>query len=144
MSITATVLAGIPKSNYSLYHKIRFLVGDPTALITINGSTDDHSMFIVRDIEMQRARRDARADRISCPADHTPEQGLSGDRETATAQATAEYLVRHEVTTVITDRTLPYIFAHHISQRGIQLQYDADLGVLERRQKDAEEAAWLQ
>ena len=144
MPITATVLAGIPKSNYSLYHKIRFLVGDPTSLITLSGSTDDHSMFIVRDIEMQRAKRDARADRISCPADHEPEQGLSGDRETATAQATAEYLVRHDVTTVITDRTLPYIFAHHILLRGIELQYDANLGVLERRQKDAEEAAWLQ
>ena len=144
MSNTAKVLAGIPKSNYSLYHKIRFLVGDPTALITIEGSADDHSMFIVRDIEMQRARRDARADRISCPADHRPDEGLSGDRETATAQATAEYLVRHDVTSVIADRTLPYIFAHHISLRGIEIKYDADLGVLERRQKDPEEAAWLQ
>jgi len=144
MSNTATVLAGIPKSNYSLYHKIRFLVGDPTALITIEGSADDHSMFIVRDIEMQRARRDARADRISCPADHKPAEGLSGDRETATAQATAEYLLRQDVKSVITDRTLPYIFAHHISLRGIEIQYDADLGVLERRQKDAEEIAWLQ
>ena len=144
MTITATLIAGIPKSNYSLYHKVRFLVGDPTAFVAIHGGTDDHSMFIVRDIEMQRARRDARADRISCPADHTPESGLSGDRETATAQATAEYLINQKVTTIKTDRTLPYIFAHHLLLRGLQIQYDANLGVLERRQKDAEESAWLQ
>lgn len=123
MTTTATILAGIPKSNCSLYHKVRFLVGDPTAFITIQGSSDDHSMFIVRDIEMQRARRDARADRISCPADHTPEAGLSGDRETATAQATAEYLIRRNVTTITTDRTLPYIFAHHLLLRGLEIQY---------------------
>ena len=144
MTNTATILAGIPKSNCSLYHKVRFLVGDPTAFITIQGSSDDHSMFIVRDIEMQRARRDARADRISCPADHTPEAGLSGDRETATAQATAEYLIRRNITTITTDRTLPYIFAHHLLIRGLEIQYDANLGVLERRQKDTEESAWLQ
>ena len=144
MSLHATVLAGIPKSNYSLYHKIRFLVGDPTALIRIEGGEDDHSMFIVRDIEMQRARQHARADRISCPADHAPQGGLSGDRETATAEATAEYLTRQAVTSITTDRSLPYIFAYHIQQRGISIQYDPQLGILERRQKDAEEAAWLQ
>ncbi len=144
MSLHATVLAGIPKSNYSLYHKIRFLVGDPTALIRIEGGEDDHSMFIVRDIEMQRARQHARADRISCPADHAPQGGLSGDRETATAEATAEYLTRQAVTSITTDRSLPYIFAYHIQQRGISIQYDPQLGILERRQKDADEAAWLQ
>ena len=144
MSLHATVLAGIPKSNYSLYHKIRFLVGDPTALIRIEGGEDDHSMFIVRDIEMQRARQHARADRISCPADHAPQGGLSGDRETATAEATAEYLTRQAVTCITTDRSLPYIFAYHIQQRGISIQYDPQLGILERRQKDADEAAWLQ
>jgi Xaa-Pro aminopeptidase len=101
-------------------------------------------MFIVRDIEMQRARQHARADRISCPADHAPQGGLSGDRETATAEATAEYLTRQAVTSITTDRSLPYIFAYHIQQRGISIQYDPQLGILERRQKDADEAAWLQ
>ena len=144
MTTTATIFAGIPKTNYSLYHRIRFLVGDPTALIAIRGNDDEHTMFIVRDIERQRAKQHARADRVTCPADHTPQGGLSGDRETATAQATAEYLYRQGVSTVTTDRTLPYIFAHHILERGIDISYDEQLGVLERRQKDTEEAGWLQ
>ena len=32
-TITACVFAGVPAVNRSLYHRIRFLVGDPAALI---------------------------------------------------------------------------------------------------------------
>ena len=46
------VLAGIPKTNYSLYLRVRFVVSVPTAFIQLTGTTDDHSMFICRDIEM--------------------------------------------------------------------------------------------
>ena len=140
---TATILAGIPKTNYTLYHKIRFSVGDPTALIDIHGSADDHRMFIVRDIEMQRARANAQADRVSCPADHAPPEGLSGDRETATAQAATQYLLSHGVSEITTDRTLPYVFAHHIQQAGLTIHYDDQLGVSERRAKDEQEIRWL-
>ena len=90
-TITACVFAGVPAVNRSLYHRIRFLVGDPAALIEwrhADGATE--SLLIIRDIEMERARRSARADRVACPADYTPATGLSGDRETATAQALAE------------------------------------------------------
>jgi Xaa-Pro aminopeptidase len=138
------VLAGVPKTNYSLYHRVRFLVGDPTAFIQLTGTTDDHTMFICRDIELQRAAEHARVDRVSCPADHPPATGLSGDRETATAQATAQYLILHEVTEILTDRTLPYIFAYHIEKTGIIIHYSPTLGVMERRAKDAQEIEWLQ
>ncbi|MBT4013321.1 MAG: aminopeptidase P family protein [Planctomycetaceae bacterium] len=138
------VLAGVPKTNYSLYHRTRFLVGDPTSFIQLTGTPDDHTMFICRDIELQRAAQYACADRVSCPADHSPAAGLSGDRETATAQATAEYLTKHAVTEIITDRTLPFIFAYHIEQAGIKIQYSPTLGVMERRAKDDQEVQWLQ
>lgn len=138
------VLAGIPKTNYSLYHRVRFVVGDPTAFIQLTGTTDDHSMFICRDIEMQRAAEHAQADRVSCPADHPPVDGLSGDRETATAQATAQYLNDHKIIEIMTDRTLPYIFAYHIERAGIKIHYSPALGVMERRAKDDQEIEWLQ
>ena len=88
-------MAGIPQLNSALYHRIRFLVGDPAAYVqlpTADGGVK--SILILRDIEMERARRFARADEVACPADFTPPQGLSGDRETATAQAAAECLRR--------------------------------------------------
>ena len=141
---TARVLAGIPAINNTLFHRIRFAVGDPAAWIEFqhpDGSRD--SLLIVRDIELDRARRQARADAMACPADYTPDDGLSGDRETATAQAVAECLRRSGVTSAVCDRSLPMSFAHEITQAGIELDYDPDFGTAERRAKDEAELAAL-
>lgn len=132
-------MAGIPAGNRSLYRSIRFLVGDPTAIAEVDGTRT----LILRDIEMDRAKRNARADRVHCPRDFEPAGGLSGDRETATAQALAECLRRAGVTEAVGDRTLPLIYAEHIRHVGIAMRYDADFGVRERRAKDAQEVAWL-
>ncbi len=143
-SKTARLMAGVPSVNHAFYHQIRFSVGDPAALVSLERPDGTgHSIFILRDIEMVRARQHARADRVCCPADFTPEDGLSGDRETATAQAVAECLVRHGIERVIADRTLPLIFAHHLQLRGIQVECDPNAGVDIRRAKDAKEIEWL-
>lgn len=148
MSKTATLLAGIPLENPAFYHRIRFGVGDPAAWLSIRDSASTkseaaHTEFLLRDIEMDRARKQVKVDKISCPADYTPSGGLSGDRATATAQAVAECLLRADVERVITDRTLPFIFAWHIQQVGIAVEYSPELGVLDRRTKDAQELQWL-
>jgi Xaa-Pro aminopeptidase len=136
-------MAGIPVSSYSLYHRIRFIVGDPTALIAISGESGEETTLILRDIEMSRARQHARVDRVHCPADFTPEGGLSGDRETATAQSVAEFLARSGISSVTSDRTLPFIYAHILAEQGINVKCDLELGVRERRAKDDQEVAWL-
>lgn len=143
MSNTAVLLAGIPSENPALFHRVRFAVGDPAAWLSLHVAGQARTEFIVRDIEMDRARKAVQVDRVACPADYTPAQGLSGDRATATAQAVAECLQRAGVTSVTTDRTLPFIFAWHISEVGIAVEYAADLGVIERRVKDAQELQWL-
>ncbi|MEO8270950.1 MAG: aminopeptidase P family protein, partial [Aureliella sp.] len=109
MSRIAVLLAGIPSENPALYHRVRFRVGDPAAWLSLHLDGQQRTEFIVRDIEMDRARKSVRVDSIACPADYTPLGGLSGDRATATAQAVAECLQRANVTRVTTDRTLPYI-----------------------------------
>jgi Xaa-Pro aminopeptidase len=140
----ATVMAGIPAINNALYQRIRFRVGDPAALIELPGKAGRReSILILRDIEMRRARQHARADRVACPADFAPETGLSGDRETATAQAVAECLRRGGVRRVVADRTLPLIFAHEINRAGIAVDCDLDMGVRQRRSKSEEEIAHL-
>ena len=141
---TALVMAGIPATNHSLYHRMRFSVGDPAAVIELprdNGQRE--RVLIIRDIEMQRARKHARADRVHCPADFKPDGGLSGDRETATAQAVAECLRRAGVTKAIADRTLPLIYAHQMQAAGIAVECDTELGVMDRRAKDEQEITWL-
>lgn len=136
---TATVMAGIPAGNNSLFHRLQFNVGDPAAWIEIGGRTT----MMVRDIEVQRAKTNAAVNAVVCPADFTPEHGLSGDRETATAQALAELLRREEVTTAIVDRTFPMSFAHELRSAGIAIDYDGELGVAERRAKTDHELAAL-
>jgi len=137
---TATILAGIPERNLSFYRTIRFRVTDPAALITLPGAG---STLIIRDIEMDRAKKHARADKVFCPRDFAPASGLSGDRETATAQSAAECLKRAGVQRVVTDRALPMIFAHFIAEAGIEVVCDPEMGVLERRSKDAQEVEFL-
>ena len=58
MATSARVLAGIPAVNNTLFHRIRFAVGDPAAWIEFtraDGTRD--TLLIVRDIELDRARR---------------------------------------------------------------------------------------
>ena len=117
---TAIVMAGIPKTNLSLYHQIRFQVGDPTSFVQIDSSTGSDRHLILRDIEMGRAKRHAKVDHVHCPADFAPDTGLSGDRETATAQATAELLRQNHVCSVRVDRSLPFSFAHQLILADIQ------------------------
>ena len=134
------VIAGIPAINQALYHQIRFSVGDPAALIHF---ASGERLLILRDIEMDRARQHARVDRVACPADFAPAEGLSGDRETATAQSVAECLRREGVARVTADRTLPLIFADALQRKEISIHCDLDLGVTQRRHKDEQEIAWL-
>lgn len=142
----ATIIAGVPSTNMTVYHRIRFRAGDPAVVITLPSGPAAGSTLIIRDIEMERARRTVKVDRVTCPRDWEPAGAhgpLSGDRPTATAQAAAECLVRAGLKEVWTDRTLPMIFAWHIRERGIELRYDPALGVRQRRSKDEQEVAWL-
>ena len=135
----ASVFAGIAATNPSLYRRLRVALGDPGAWIEFGG----RRVALVRDLEMDRVRVNSEADQVCCPADFTPEGGLDADRATATAQAVAEMLRREGLEKVTADRTFPLIFASHLNQAGIEVRYDADLGVIDRRQKSEQEIEWL-
>ena len=135
-----TVIAGHAATNATLFHRVRFLAPDASVIIDF---ADGTSVFLVRDLELDRARRAVDAGRICCAADFTPPGGLSADRDTALAQAAAECLRRAAATSVTVDRTLPYLYAHHILQAGIAIEYSEDFGVEERRIKSSEEVEQL-
>jgi Xaa-Pro aminopeptidase len=133
-------MAGNPGTNKSLFRAIQFMVHDAAIAIDLPNGT---RTLILREIELDRARQHARADDVFGYSDFTPENGLSGDRETAAAESTAECLRRNGIDTVISDRTLPLIYAEEIRNAGITLELDRDMGVTERRVKDAQEVAHL-
>ncbi|MFI4896636.1 MAG: M24 family metallopeptidase [Phycisphaerales bacterium JB059] len=135
------VIAGAPSHNLTLYHQTRFQCGDPSALVLFpdqRGKT-----LIIRDIEADRARAQTDAARVLVPADLTPAGGLAAERETATAQALAELLIREDETTVLADRTFPLVYAEALRERGVAIEYDPEMGVRERRAKDEQEIRWL-
>ncbi|MEM9588411.1 MAG: M24 family metallopeptidase [Planctomycetota bacterium] len=135
----ATVFAGYADRNASLFRRLRVPLGDPAAWVQLPGQT----IALVRDLEMDRVTQLSSCQAVTCPAQHAPDGGLSADRETATAQALAEMLCRHGVNRVQVDRTLPYIYADAMTSRGLSLQFDADLGVTDRRAKSEQEVEAL-
>ena len=136
----STIRAGIPERNSALFHAIQFSVGDPVAFLEIaQDGESPTTTCIVRDVELDRALKQVKADRIAVPADFCPGGGLSADREVATAQAAAECLRRSGITRVTADRTLPFSFAHVLREAGIDVFCDLAFGVFERRQKSADE-----
>ncbi|TWT83740.1 Xaa-Pro dipeptidase [Planctomycetes bacterium CA13] len=135
MHLKARILAGFAEKNASLYRRVQVPLGDPAAWIEL----PDHTIAVVRDLEMDRVRQRSHADHVTCPGEHETPLGLSPDRETATAQATVQILRSKKIERVVADRTLPYIFAWHLQQAEIEVLYDEDFGVLDRRSKSDQE-----
>ena len=104
---SAIVMAGKTEDHASLFRRIRFSVHDSVALIELDEGAE--RILILRDIEMERAKQQARVTQVHRPADFSPAEGLSGDRATATAQAVVECLRRSGVEVVTGDRLLPQI-----------------------------------
>ena len=138
--LRARIWAGYPFRNMTLYHRTGFLVGDACVLVEISGRG---STLIIRDIEAARARKSARADRVMVPGDIVEAGAMSADRETQFAQAAAAFLAGAGVKVVVGDRTLSLSFVDAIRGCGVAVEYDAAMGVLERRRKSAEEIGFL-
>jgi Xaa-Pro aminopeptidase len=137
----AMLLAGVPALNKAVFHRVRFAPHDPVSWIKL---ADGRRVMIVRDVELPRARASERADDVDAYEDFTPDGGLSGDRAIRAAQATAECLVRNGVKRVVSDRSLALIYVDELRRRGIEVECDREMGVLDRRRKDEGEVAALQ
>ncbi|MGC4034092.1 MAG: M24 family metallopeptidase [Tepidisphaeraceae bacterium] len=138
-----TIRAGVPTRSKAVYHAVRFLAHDPMVYLTVPTGDRVRRILIVRDVELERARKLPTADKVYCPADFAPPEGLSGDREIATAQAAAVCVTRHGIRRVLADRSLPLVFAEHLKEAGVEVVLDLDLGVTDRRRKDETEVAAL-
>ncbi|QDT04463.1 Aminopeptidase [Rubripirellula lacrimiformis] len=132
---SAKILAGFPEKNASLMKRLGVPLGDPAAWIEL----DSRRIGLVRDLEMDRVRSAGHVDDVTCPPEHAPPLGLSADRETATAEAAVQILRSARVEKVTADRSLPYIFAWHLQQAEIEVGYDEELGVIDRRTKTRSE-----
>ncbi len=130
---TPYLLAGYPDRFPGVYHRIRFLCGDMTVYLDLG---EGRTHLIVRNIELPRAKKAGKARHIWCPEDLPPTDGLSSDRDTSYAQATAELLVREGVKEIAGDYLLPLLFVDVLRECGVKVVFDPDLGRVDRRMKD--------
>ena len=142
MRIQARIRAGVPAISKAVYHRLRFAAHDPAVCIDLLNPTP-RTIVIVRDVELERARKIVKNARVYTPKDFAPAEGLSGDREIATAQAAVECLRRNAVQHAAGDRSLPLLYVALAREAGIEIELDPDLGVTERRRKDEQEVSHL-
>ena len=145
MSLQAYLIAGVPDQNMTLYHRVRFSAGDPAAFVILEDQARNHSerVFIVRDIEVDRAKEHALADRVFAPKDLVEASKLSADREVGTAQAIAALLQQHKLTSITIERSSPVIYQHTIDSLGIRCLCDPNWASDARRRKTTDELAYL-
>ena len=67
-----TIRAGVPSISKAVYHAIRFTAHDPAVFITIPTGDRVRRILIVRDVELERARKLPTADKVYVPADFAP------------------------------------------------------------------------
>ena len=123
--------------NKSVYRRVRLNLADPVVLLTLHSGGEDRGVAIVRDLEVHRAAKNLPGYEVHSYEAFTPEGGLSGDREVRAAQSLAECLRRHGVASVVSDRSLPLLYAHFMRAAGVGVACDETLGVADRRRKDA-------
>ena len=142
---TATLIAGIPTHNLTLYHQTRFIVHDPAALIIEHKNNNSkHTTLMVRSLELDRAKKNAKVDEVAWPGNFEPQEGFDADRELHTPQGVAQMLLEKKITNVTVDRNLPAVFWYCLEKAGIEVTCNPMEGMDARRIKDEEELAALE
>jgi Xaa-Pro aminopeptidase len=141
----AVLIAGIPDANMTLFHRVRFLTGDPAAWLYVEDSEakTSETYFVVRDIEVDRAKTSSSANVVYAPKELVDASKLSADREVGTAQAIAALLQRLNIGSLLVERSSPVSYLAVLQQLGIDCHVDLEWGATARRQKTPDELSAL-
>ncbi len=118
------VVAGVPAKNLTLYHRIRFAVGDPAALLEERTGSRTRRTLLVRDIESSKRAAAMPESTILRRANFRAKAASpeSGDRD---RQAFAElFAIRGIAAVRVKNRRLPLVFSEHLRRAGIAIEYD--------------------
>ncbi len=130
------MIAGISLENHSLFYQLQFNMCDSAVFFEMPSG---ERVAMVRDLEVEQAKRLARVDRVCSPADYPPEGGAPADRDVGMAQSAAEFLRRGGFSRVKGDRTLGLLYVDALRGAGVEVALDADWPESLRRTKSAEE-----
>ncbi len=143
MMSTTKIIAGIPTQNLTLFHQTKFIVHDPAALIIEFIDDKEYRTLLVRSLEVDRAKKDAKVDAVIWPGKFEPKEGFDSDRELHTPQGLAEFLLQKKISHVTLDRNSPAVFWHCLERAGIKVECNPTEGFTQRRTKDEQEIEQL-
>ncbi|MBT3279715.1 MAG: aminopeptidase P family protein [Phycisphaerales bacterium] len=130
------MIAGVSLENHSLFYQLQFTMCDSAVFFEM---PDGERVAMVRDLEVDQARRFAQVDRAFCPASYPPEGGPPADRDLGMALSAVEFLRRNGWDRVAADRSLGLLYVDTLQRAGITVELDSDWPGALRRMKSEEE-----
>ncbi len=130
------MIAGISLENHSLFYQLQFNMCDSAVFFEMPSG---ERVAMVRDLEVEQARRLARVDRVCSPADYPPEGGAPADRDLGMAMSAAAFLRSEGFFRVKGDRTLGLLYVDTLRAAGVEVSLDGEWPGSLRRTKSAEE-----
>lgn len=136
---TARLIIAASEQDANLYYATRFLAPDPFIFLQING----RRLLLMSDLEVDRARQQARVDEVVSISKLQAELRRDGVAEPTTIDLVDAVLKRHQVRRVAVPGTFGLAYADRLRQRGYELLPQADPFFEERLIKTDEEIGWI-
>ncbi|MBI3011104.1 MAG: aminopeptidase P family protein [Candidatus Omnitrophica bacterium] len=135
----ARLIIADSEKNANLYYATRFLAPDPFIFVQING----RRIIVMSDLEVDRAKAQARVDEILSYTKLTQQAKRAGVKEPTMTDVVAELLNSHSVKKVDVPADFSLTHADRLRKRGVEVQPTPDPFFPERMVKSEEEVALL-
>ncbi len=136
---TARLIIAASEQDANLYYAARFLAPDPFIFLQVNG----RRMLLMSDLEVDRARQQARVDEVLSISKLQAELRQGGMAEPTTIDLVDAVLKRHQVRRVEVPGTFGVLYADRLRQRGYELLPRPEPFFEERLVKSDEEIGWI-
>ncbi len=136
---TARLIIAASEQDANLYYAARFLAPDPFIFLQVNG----RRMLLMSDLEVDRARQQARVDEVLSISKLQAELQQGGTAEPTTIDLVDAVLKRHQVRRVEVPGTFGVLYADRLRQRGYELLPRPEPFFEERLVKSDEEIGWI-
>ena len=137
--LPARLIIADSEKNANLYYATKFLAPDPFVFLQVNG----RRMVVMSDLELDRARAQAKVDEVLSFAELSRQAKRAGIREPGMSDVIHELLRAHDVTQVEVPGDFGLAQADALRQRGYTVAPQPDPFFPERMIKSEEEVAHL-
>ena len=136
---SALMMFAASEHDANLYYAVKFVVPDPFLFFRVRG----RSHIVLSDLEYDRARKQAKVDRVERLSDWAARAKAKGVERPTAADVAALFLKSHGVRKTLVPQDFPLGFALAMRKRGILLEAKSDPFWEERVLKSRGEVALI-